>query len=120
MYKNQNKTATNKETLSTARRYSGGMGSGEGVFCGRIQLCWIRRATTVPCRMVVREKDGFRAAACRESLSCSSTKSATMPGEGVSDMAGEPLWKPPTASRALSVTDSCKVNHVMRTRPLEG
>ncbi len=43
-----------------------------------------------------------------------------MPGEGVSDMAGEPLWKPPTASRALSVTDSCKVNHVMRTRPLEG
>ena len=94
--------------------YSGGMGSGEGVFCGRIQLCWIRRATTAPCRMVVRENDGFSAAACSESLSCRSTKSATIPGVGVSDMAGEPLWKPPIASRALSVTDSCGV-HVIRT-----
>ena len=86
--------------------YSGGIGSGEGVFCGRIQLCWIRRATMTPCRMVVREKDGLRAAEWSESLSCSSTKSATIPGDGVSDSGGELLWKPPIARRELSVTAS--------------
>ena len=88
--------------------YSGGIGSGDGVFCGNIQLCWIRRATKTPWRMVVREKDGLSAAEWSVSFSCSSTKSATIPGAGVSDIAGDPLWKPPMANRELIVTDSYK------------
>ena len=94
--------------------YSGDIGSGDGVFCGKIQLCWIRRATITPRRMVVREKDGLSAAEWRESFSCSSTKSATIPGAGVSDRVGEPLWKSPMANRELIVTDSYgKRTHVI-------
>ena len=70
--------------------------------------------------MVVREKDGLSAAECSESLSCRSTKSAMAPGAGVSDIGGEPLWKPPIASRALFVTASCMCNVVSIEDQTEG
>lgn len=82
-------------------------GDGEGVCCGRIHVCATRRATTCPCRIVVREKDGLSTAECSVSFSCKSTKSASIPRVGVIDGYGAPFCTPPMASRALSVTASC-------------